>query len=53
MTEYRRASSSHDYKLAHQLMRAEKIPEDTLGFPTNIAVRPPPGLYGSRIVCQI
>jgi hypothetical protein len=37
MTEYRRASSSHDYKLAHQLMRAENIPEDTLGFPTMLA----------------
>ena len=37
MIEYRRASNSHDYKLCHQLMRQENIPEDKLGFPTMMA----------------
>lgn len=37
MIQYKRASSSYDYKLAHQLMRAEGVPEDRLGFPTMLA----------------
>lgn len=37
MIEYRRAANSHDYKLAHELMRREGVPKDTLGFPTMLA----------------
>lgn len=37
MIQYRRASTSYDYKLAHQLMRGEGVPEDRLGFPTMLA----------------
>lgn len=35
--EFRRAATQQDYKLAHALMRAEKAPKQSLGFPTMLA----------------